>query len=148
MFLKWMLKVTGSRCNISRGVMSVCCSQRSRGRILNTLQEISCIKDQSILQKKVRNKIINILFLRHQSHTLCFHRIPSRAPVWMTSGVLLPLLQSEGPPYQMRTSSASSCGRRPNEWTNNASPCLLLQTLHLGQAPTKQSTKGTVRSFV
>lgn len=42
-----------------------------------------------------------------------------RAPVWMTSAVLLPLHRHEGPPYQMRTSSVSSCALRPSEWTSN-----------------------------
>lgn len=42
-----------------------------------------------------------------------------RAPVWMTSAVLPPLRRREGPPYQTRTSSVSSCALRPSEWTSN-----------------------------
>lgn len=42
-----------------------------------------------------------------------------RAPVWTTSAVLRPLRRLEGPPYQMRTSSVSSCALRPSEWTSN-----------------------------
>lgn len=52
-----------------------------------------------------------------------------RGPVWMISAVPLPLLLPVGPLFQMRTSSASSCALRLNEWTSNVSPCLLQQTL-------------------
>lgn len=51
-----------------------------------------------------------------QSPTVTFF---SRAPVWTTNAVLLPLHQHEGPPFQMRTSSASSCALRPSGWTSN-----------------------------
>lgn len=62
----------------------------------------------------------------------------------MTSAVPLPLHPLEGRPSQTRTSSASSCAPRPNEWTSSASPCPLPQTLQPGPAPTERSTKGTV----
>lgn len=67
----------------------------------------------------------------------------------MISAVPLPLLRSVGPLYQMRTSSASSCALRPNEWTSSVLPCLLQQTLQPGPAPapTELSTKGTDRFF-
>lgn len=71
----------------------------------------------------------------------------TRGPVWMTSAVPLPLHPLEGRPSQTRTSSASSCALRPNEWTSSASPCPLLQTLQPGLAPTERSTKGTVLFF-
>lgn len=85
------------------------------------------------------------------NQTSNWHSLPrsnsTRGPAWMTSAVPLPLHPSEGRPSQTRTSSASSCALRPNEWTSSASPCPLLQTLQPGPAPTERSTKGTVFVF-
>lgn len=71
----------------------------------------------------------------------------ARGPVWTTSAVPLPLHLSEGPLYRTRTSSASSCALRPNEWTSSVSPCPQQPTLQPGPtpAPTELSTKGTDR---
>ncbi|XP_077471346.1 G-protein-signaling modulator 2 isoform X3 [Stigmatopora argus] len=47
----------------------------------------------------------------------------ARGHVWTTSAARRPLLPRGDPPSRTRTSSASSCARRPNGWTSSASRC-------------------------